>query len=304
MLTTPNLQTTLRGLVRLSRWKEYVFFVVPATLTGAILALSRAGGKPDWRILAVTIANNLVVAYAFMINDIEDAPDDARDPARAARNPVCCDEVSPGVGWAASIGVALVALLLFIIPGRPLLAAVGAFSLALSHFYSWKPVRLKAWPVLDVISHALMLAGLLVLAGYLTYDNAPGPVWLVIGAAFCGSAYGQLYNQLRDFDMDKAAGLHNTAVTVGLANARLLMYGAIGAAGVGGALALAAGLIPLWLVVLAVVMYPAMLFLFRPKVDMRGSEALDISGKLQVQTNLFMTLICIIWLIGVIIEVA
>jgi 4-hydroxybenzoate polyprenyltransferase len=281
-----------------------VFFVVPATLTGAILALSHTSNNPDWRILPVVIANNLVVAYAFMINDIEDAPDDARDPARAARNPVCSGEVSPAVGWAVSIGVALVALLLFILPGRPLLAAVGAFSLALSHFYSWKPVRLKAWPVLDVVSHALMLAGLLVLAGYLTYDSEPGQVWLVIGAAFCGSAYGQLYNQIRDFDMDRAAGLHNTAVTVGLANARLLMYGAIGAAGVGAVLALAAGLIPLWLIVLAVIMYPALLFLFRPKVDMRGGEALDISGRMQVQTNYFMTLICIIWLIGVILEVA
>jgi 4-hydroxybenzoate polyprenyltransferase len=290
--------------VRLSRWKEYVFFVVPATLTGAILALSHIGDNPDWRILPVVIANNLVVAYAFMINDIEDAPDDARDPARAARNPVCCGEVSSAVGWAASIGIALVALLLFILPGRPLLAVVGAFSLAISHFYSWKPVRLKAWPVLDIISHALMLAGLLVLAGYLTYDNEPGQVWLVVGAAFCGSAYGQLYNQIRDFDMDKAAGLHNTAVTVGLANARLLMYGAIGAAGVGAVLALAAGLVPLWLIVLAVIMYPAMLFLFRPKVDMRGGEALDISGRMQVQTNYFMTLICIIWLVGVILEVA
>ena len=72
----------IRGLIQLTRWQEYVPFVVPLTLLGGLLAARPNGIDLDWRLVAVTLANILAVAYAFMINDIEDAPDDARDPAR------------------------------------------------------------------------------------------------------------------------------------------------------------------------------------------------------------------------------
>ncbi|MCZ7546194.1 MAG: UbiA family prenyltransferase [Anaerolineae bacterium] len=273
-------------------------FVIPATLAGASLALTRADGALDLRVLAVVLANNLTVAYAFMVNDIEDAPDDARDPARAARNPITCGEVAPGVAWLSALAVAAVALLCYALSG-PLAFAVGALGVALSHFYSWKPVRLKAWPVLDVISHALMLSALLVLVGYVTYHANPGPAWLVIAGAFFGSAYGQLYNQVRDFEMDKAAGLHNTAIVAGARAARVLMYAMLVGALICGALALLSGLVPLWLIVVGAVALPLTLLLFRPKGDMRGGKAADVSGKVQVQVNVYLTAMSILWLIGV-----
>ncbi len=285
--------------MRLTRWKEYVPFVIPATIAGANLALTRAASMPDLRLLAVLLANNLMVAYAFMINDIEDAPDDARDPARAARNPVTCGELSPVVAWVSALAVAGMAVVLYAMCGLPALA-VGVLGLILSHLYSWKPVRLKAWPALDVVSHALMLSALLVLAGYVTYHPDPGPAWLIVAAAFLGSAYGQLYNQVRDYDMDKAAGLHNTAVMTGKQVTRVLMYGATAGAAVCGALALLAGLIPLWLVVVGVMVLPLIFIVFRPKVDMRGGEAADVSGKVQIQANVFLTAMSLLWLVGVV----
>jgi len=84
MKQTP-LRTQIRGLIRLTRWKEYIAFVVPLTVLGALLAARPNGILLDWRLIVVTLANILAVAYAFMINDIEDAPDDARDPARHDR---------------------------------------------------------------------------------------------------------------------------------------------------------------------------------------------------------------------------
>ncbi len=200
----------LIGLIRLTRWKEYVPFTIPLTVLGALLANQAL----DWRLVAITAANILAVAYAFMINDIEDAPDDAVDPDRAARNPIAMGEISRRTGWTASGLVGLMAAALYACGGWWVLG-IGVITLLLSHFYSWKPVRLKAWPVADVTSHALMLSGLLFLAGYFTYGSEPGWVWLVALAAILVSVYGQLYNQLRDYDMDKAAGLHNTAIIVG-----------------------------------------------------------------------------------------
>ena len=58
---------------------------MPLTVLGALLAARPHDTLLDWRLAVVTLANILAVAYAFMINDIEDAPDDARDPDRAAR---------------------------------------------------------------------------------------------------------------------------------------------------------------------------------------------------------------------------
>ena len=83
-----SVRSQIKGLIRLTRWKEYVPFVIPLTILGALLAARPNNILLDWRLIVVTAANILAVAYAFMINDIEDAPDDARDPDRAARNPI------------------------------------------------------------------------------------------------------------------------------------------------------------------------------------------------------------------------
>src|SRR5215510_402086 len=201
-----SVRSQIKGLIRLTRWKEYVPFVIPLTILGALLAARPNNIQLDWRLIVVTLANILAVAYAFMINDIEDAPDDARDPARAARNPISTGEIGVRIGYAACRIVAAITLILYALGGLwPLI--IGIVTLLLSHLYSWRPVRLKAWPVTDIVSHSLMLSGLLLLAGYYIYDYEPGIVWFVAAAVTLVSVYGQLYNQLRDFENDKAAGL-------------------------------------------------------------------------------------------------
>jgi 4-hydroxybenzoate polyprenyltransferase len=147
-----TLKQQIHGLIQLTRWKEYVPFVVPLTLLGALMAARPNGDYLDWRLAAVTLANILAVAYAFMINDIEDAPDDARDPARAARNPISSGKIGVRMGYAACRLVAFVTLALYALGGWwPF--AIGIATLLLSHLYSWRPVRLKAWPVTDIVSH-------------------------------------------------------------------------------------------------------------------------------------------------------
>ena len=266
------------GLVRLSRWKEYVPFTIPVTVLGALLA-----DQPlDWRLVTVTVANILAVAYAFMINDIEDAPDDALDPARAARNPIAMGEVSPRVGWFCAGGVALAAVGLYASGGVWVLG-IGVLTVMLSHFYSWKPVRLKAFPVADVTSHSLMLSGLLFLAGYFTYGANPGWVWLVALSATLVSIYGQLYNQLRDYDMDKAAGLHNTAIIVGERMTRVLMYACVALALLLFLGAFVLGVLPIWLPALGGIVFAVVLLVYRPGKDMRGGQVADGSGHFQIQ---------------------
>lgn len=290
----------LRGLIQLTRWKEYVPFVVPLTILGALLATRPHNVLLDWRLLAVTAANILAVAYAFMINDIEDAPDDARDPARAARNPISSGQIGVRIGYAACRIVAAVTLILYALGGLWALL-IGIATLLLSHFYSWRPVRLKAWPVTDVVSHSLMLSGFLLLAGYFTYHTQPGIVWFVAASVTLVSVYGQLYNQLRDFEMDKAAGLFNTAIVLGEENTRRVMYLSIGLAGVCLLAAIVQGVFPLWLGLVLLASVPVSM-IFRPRTDMRGAEAVDISGGMQIQGLLVANVTIAVWLISVLVQ--
>lgn len=286
----------LRGLIRLTRWKEYIPFVIPLTILGGLLAARTSGTELDWRLLAVTAANILAVAYAFMINDIEDAPDDARDPERAARNPVSRGEIGLRVGYAACRIVAALTLILYAFGGLWVLI-IGTLTLLLSHLYSWRSVRLKAWPITDIVSHSLMLSGLLLLAGYYIYHTEPGIVWLVAGGATLFSVYGQLYNQLRDYDMDKAAGLRNTAIILGENNTRRAMYLALGLAGACVLAAVVRDVFPLWLGLVLLVSV-AVSMLFKPQTDMRGGKAVA-SGGIQVQALMVANLTVAVWLVEV-----
>jgi 4-hydroxybenzoate polyprenyltransferase len=246
------------------------------------------------------LANILAVAYAFMINDIEDAPDDARDPDRARRNPVTNGEIGLRVGYAACRLVAAVTLVLYWLGGSSVLL-IGIATILLSHLYSWRPVRLKAWPVTDIVSHSLMLSGLLLMAGYYTYGVAPGVVWFVAAGATLVSVYGQLYNQLRDYEMDKAAGLYNTAIVLGENNTRRAMYLAIGLAAASFLAAILQNAFPLWLGAVVLVSVPASMF-FRTSTDMRGSAAVDASGAVQGQFLFSLNLIAAAWLVQMIVS--
>ncbi len=299
-MKSQSIQSQLRGLVRLTRWKEYIPFVVPLTILGGLLAARPNAIQLDWRLLVVTVANIFAVAYAFMINDIEDAPDDARDPARAARNPISTGEIGIRIGYAACRIVAAITLIMYALGGLwPLV--IGIATLLLSHLYSWRPVRLKAWPVTDVVSHSLMLSGLLLLAGYFTYHDQPGIVWFVAAAVTLVSVYGQLYNQLRDFEMDKAAGLYNTAIVLGESSTRIVMYASVGLAAVCLMAAIIQGAFPLQLGLVFLVSIPISM-LIRPKHDMRGGEFVEVTGGLQVQALVVANLTVAAWLAWVVIS--
>lgn len=291
-----TLSTKMTGLLQLSRWQEHVPFVVPLTLMGALLALKAVtdGQGVDLRLLAVTAANILAVAYAFMINDIEDAPDDALDPDRAKRNPVTSGMISIKVGYSALRIVAVITMALYALGGGWVFV-IGGVTLLLSHLYSWKPVRLKAWPVTDIVSHSLMLSGLLMLAGYFIYHDAPGIVWFVIAAVTLYSVYGQLYNQIRDYDMDKAAGLKNTSIVLGEANTRIAIWLTIGLGAVCLLVAIVQNVFPLWLGGAAIIGVLISL-MFRPTTDLRGSKV-DVAGaSIQIRALIVFNIIMLAWL--------
>jgi 4-hydroxybenzoate polyprenyltransferase len=283
--TNPHQTGTLAALIGLTRWKEQLPF---ATLTflGGLIAFSVADDVTlDWRLFAVALANFLTVTFAFMINDMEDAEDDAKNPRSAARNPITNGSLDMRTAWIACAVVVAVSVGLFAVGGLGVLV-VGAVNLTLSFLYSWKPVRLKSSSIgLDVVSHTLMLGGLLPLAGYLVYSTSLHPAILfMVAAATLGSTYGQLYNQIRDYDADTQAGIVNVTTRLGKQTTWVLAYLAIGLTLVCGVLAFSYMTFPAWLWLVAgsstVIGFGGALLL-QNTADASGKEALDLTGKLQ-----------------------
>ncbi len=244
----------VKGLLQLTRYREYVLFVCVTTLMGAKLG----GGDFDLRLLIVLAANILVVGFAFMYNDVEDAPDDAMDEKKARRNPISAGMISPRMGKLACLVVSAVLLGLYSLLGLlPFL--LGAFCLALAFLYSWRVIRLKSVPVADLISHGLSLAGLQFLCAYFVYDQGKPYSWLLFLFVVFVSVYGELSNELRDIVVDKKAGIRHTADLIGLKWTKVLMV-----ASILGALAVVvyffvAQIIPVWLFIIPAVLGP-MLF--------------------------------------------
>lgn len=211
------------GFIRLVRFKEYLFFVTITTLMGAAAGYGTFG----WRLMGVLFANLLAVAFAFMINDVEDAPDDALNPAKILRNPVSANHISRREALTATwLTGGLSALIFSLLGFWPFI--IGMITLVIGFLYSWHRPRLKNLPFIDMLSHCMMLAGLQYLAAYLAYEPAPFTRWFFpMMMVVCISLYGELFNEMRDYDHDLKAGLKHTAALLGFKATYWLMMSSL-----------------------------------------------------------------------------
>ena len=218
------MKNRLVGVFRLTRFKEFFFFVAVTTLLGAIAS----EGQFSLKLLIVLLANWLAVGFAFMINDVEDAPDDALTPSKAARNPVTAGVITPRFARAASFVVALLSAAIYALLGWiPFL--LGVTCLLLGFLYSWRGLRFKTMAFLDLASHGLMLAGLQYLCGYFTFQTQFNQKWFFpFVFVMAISLYGELFNELRDLEGDIKAGLRHTAVVLGSRWTHRLMMSLLG----------------------------------------------------------------------------
>ncbi len=292
---TKNTFAKLNAIKKLSRWRQHVPYTLPLVIAGGLMAVNQSEGVPDWRLLAVTLANVLAMTFAFMINDVVDAPDDALDPVKTKSNIISQGMLSVKEANLISGGIFLLSAILYYSGG--LFSFIdGLATLILSYLYSAPPARLKARPIVDVLSHVLMLSALLMLSGYLIYDTALSSAWWVILAVTFASAYGQFYNQVDDFETDKLAGLNNTAILLGKRNTTIAMTLSAILTVVCFIMAIISRVFPLWLgYVLGITVFTLMLF--RWDIDMRGNET-DASGVVQRPVLISANIVVFIWLLA------
>ena len=226
--------TKIKGIIALSRWIEVYDFTLALTFITVLFA----GGWAGTRLIAIITANFLAMIYAFMINDVEDAIEDAEDPKKKKRNPISNGSLTRQEGWLVANVTLILSLLIFAYIaytiGNASVLIAGAASLLISFLYSWRKVRLKAIPIIDVLTHMYMLSGAIFVTSYLAYTpNLTTPGWIAFISMMFVSGYGQLDNEIRDFVVDKKTGIKTLATIIGRKQAIVLQLVLIGIALVG-----------------------------------------------------------------------
>ncbi|MEO1288521.1 MAG: prenyltransferase [Chloroflexota bacterium] len=284
----------IQAIVKLSRWRQHVPYTLPLVIIGALIATNQSDTTLDWRLLPVTIANILAMVFAFMINDVIDAPDDARNPVKTESNVISQGLLSVREAGFVCVTVFVLSVILFAQGGLWSLI-VGLTTLILSFLYSAPVVRLKARLIVDVLSHVLMLSALLLISGYVVYDTTISTGWWVILGVSFASAYGQFYNQVDDFENDKVAGLNNTAMLLGRANTVRAMTICAVLTMICFIIAIIYRVFPFWLgwVLGASIIIVS---LFQWDIDMRGNET-DTSGMVQRPVLITANMVAFMWLL-------
>jgi 4-hydroxybenzoate polyprenyltransferase len=181
-------------------------------LLGAVFAMTEVTAERLAALLVLGLANVLLVAHIFVLNDWAGVDADLNDANRRAGTFAILGLSHRGVRqlWLA-LGVA--SLTLFGLLGlRPLALAVTI--VLLSALYSWPRLPAKGVPIL---SSALHFGGgiLHFLLGVSLFGAIHGPA---LGLAFlCGLAFtaGHLNQEVRDFEADRDSRIRTNAVTFG-----------------------------------------------------------------------------------------
>jgi 4-hydroxybenzoate polyprenyltransferase len=198
------------GIYKLTRINEYYANNLCLTMLGTIL--NPKLGPMD--MLALFTANILVTMFAFAINDIEDAEDDAKDPAKVKRNPISAKILSKPLAYLFTFIIGALSIVL-LLPYGSYSVILGIASLVIGFLYSYKPVRLKSMPILDLVSHGLFLGTLELLVVLTAHNVIPGPISLLLVASiFALSVSGDLYNEIRDYEVDRETNIKNTAAYI------------------------------------------------------------------------------------------
>jgi 4-hydroxybenzoate polyprenyltransferase len=286
--------STVKGILKLTRFDEYVWFVIVTTLLGA----AAGGGTFGWQLIVALLANWLAVGFAFMINDVEDADDDALNPAKINRNPVSCKLISPRVGYSASYVTAILSALCYLLLG-PIPFVIGIISLIVGFLYSWRKVRIKSMPFVDLLIHCMMLAGFQFLPAYFAYTSVINSnFWWPFLAITSVSMYGELFNELRDLEGDLQAGVKHTASVLGEKNSKRLANTLLGIGLVAMLITLfVMWLIPAWVLILIAVI--AAILIVPPMLRVKRSQNMvQFQGSFQVPVQIAAALGMLVWFVG------
>ncbi|WP_048811136.1 UbiA prenyltransferase family protein [Thermococcus gammatolerans] len=174
-----------------------------------------------YELVTAFLAGVLFVWYAFSINNCFDVDTDSKNPVKVKKNPIASGELSFSEGLAISALLAVTGLGLALTTNGTAFAVYVAM-LILATLYS-APPRLKARPVVDVLSHGLFFGGLPFIYGALIDGNlSEAEILMATGITLYSFAL-ELRNHLSDYESDLRAGLRTTPIVIGKGRSELLV---------------------------------------------------------------------------------
>lgn len=209
----------IQVLVRLTRIRAYLFTLFSII---ALVFLISPQNLFSSKTVIVFFANLFLTAFVYAFNDVEDAADDRHILEKRKRNPVSNGDLTKTQGYLISFLLLLIGLFLLLIIS-PLVFFFGLALAFVGFFYSWKPVRFKSIPVVDLISHVICLGVLQFFIIYLTfrsYDLFLIPFLMII---IPSSLMVEIFYESRDFNVDKKTGIRNTIQKLGRFNINKLL---------------------------------------------------------------------------------
>lgn len=202
------MKQTIKGYLQLIRFGEYAWLLVIPTILGILTAK----GDFSWRVIALMIANWLMVGFSFMINDIEDAPEDAFSEDNLRQNPVAGGMISLQGARIAALSTAVLSISLYLLMGLwPFI--FGTAGILLGYLFSAHMLRLKMVAFFDMLTYGLVLSGLPFLSSYYAYSDQLNDVWFWPFILVMASA---VYDRLnKEMTRIPSSGLHDTAISLG-----------------------------------------------------------------------------------------
>jgi 4-hydroxybenzoate polyprenyltransferase len=240
--------------LRMLRVGDWIKFYPLIPLAGAVLA-----GTAAARLLAILVIYCALIGYAFVVNNYCDVEIDRLHQGKLEKNknPLTSGRITRR-------GVQITMLLLAAITMSSLFLSDLGFvlvflNLVLVTAYSGG-IRLKEWPVLDIITHGLMFGALPFLAGFALAEGEISRKVLMLSAIpFLLACEALIAHQVMEYEMDVAST--RTTVTIIGQQKGLMLLGASAVVSLIILLALTAqGELPAWAAALTggyLLAYPA-----------------------------------------------
>ena len=175
----------------------------------------------SYKTVIVFLANGFLTFSGFTINDVEDADDDCRDVEKRKRNPFANGELTKKQGYLIAFPLFFVGLSLLLAVSY-LVFLIGSILSLVGFLYSWRPIRLKSIPIVDLISHAIGVGVLQFSTTYFAFRRLDLFFISFLMMIIPFSIASDIFQELRDFNTDKEGGVNNTVQKLGKFNPRKL----------------------------------------------------------------------------------
>jgi len=209
---------------RVLDWRAYLGFGV----IGFLAAVNKPSlfnlDQEPW-ILLVKILVTLVfyLSFAFSINNCYDIVEDSFDTDKLVQNTIASEKISFIKGLTFSLVTGAVGIFFCVFWFNTISIFLYTTSIILAALYSAPPLRFKARPFFDIISHGLFFGILLFLycTSTLGFFNLN---FMVLGTPiFIYSVTLELRNHLEDFEGDEEAKIMTTVQKIGVNTTRFLL---------------------------------------------------------------------------------